>query len=266
MKVFVFDYKKCNGCYNCQLACKDEHVGNEWMPYSLPQPELGHFWLKVSETVHGQTPKVRVEYTPHLCNHCDNAPCIAAAPDAVYKRPDGLVIIDPAKAQDNKDLVEACPYGAIYYNDELGIAQKCTGCAHLVDEGKMPHCVDLCVVGALRFGEEADFAEELAQATVLAVSEHGPRVFYLSAPGLFIGGEVWDPAKDEVIEGALIHLSSDSGLHRKTQSDDFGDFWFKQLAKGSYHLSIQADGYQAQELDIVLDKSLNIGDVALQKP
>ncbi len=38
MKVFVYDLDKCNGCHNCQIACKDEHVENEWLPYAKPQP------------------------------------------------------------------------------------------------------------------------------------------------------------------------------------------------------------------------------------
>ena len=37
-KVFVFDAAKCNGCRNCQIACKDEHVDNEWAPWAKPQP------------------------------------------------------------------------------------------------------------------------------------------------------------------------------------------------------------------------------------
>ena len=98
MKAFVVDLGKCNGCYACQLACKDETVGNEWPPYSKPQPDTGQFWLKMFEKTHGQVPKVRVEYRPQLCRHCGNAPCMDAAPDAVYRREDGLVIIDPAKA------------------------------------------------------------------------------------------------------------------------------------------------------------------------
>ena len=32
MKTFVFDAARCNGCFNCQIACKDEHCGNDWMP------------------------------------------------------------------------------------------------------------------------------------------------------------------------------------------------------------------------------------------
>ena len=98
-KVFVIDVAKCNGCYNCQIACKDEHVGNDWTPIAKPQPETGQFWLKLTERVRGTVPKVKMPYRPHLCMHCDDAPCMAACavPGAIYKRDDGLVIIDPEK-------------------------------------------------------------------------------------------------------------------------------------------------------------------------
>jgi len=33
-KVLVIDISKYNGCYNCQIACKDEHCGNDWAPYA----------------------------------------------------------------------------------------------------------------------------------------------------------------------------------------------------------------------------------------
>lgn len=263
MKVFVFDSAKCNGCYGCQLACKDEHWNNEWLPYSLPQPDTGHFWCKVTQVDHGQVPKVRVEYTPHLCNHCDNAPCIEAAPDAVYRREDGLVIIDPVKAKGNRALVDSCPYGAIYWNEELDVPQKCTGCAHLVDEGELPHCVDVCATGALRFGEEEEFAEEIARAETLADPAHGPRVFYLNMPHLFIGGEVWDPAIDEVVEGATVTLAGDADM--TTASDEFGDFWFRRIDVGGYTVTIQAEGYEAETREVELEKSLNLGDFPLRR-
>ncbi len=78
MKVFVFDLDKCNGCHNCQIACKDEHVDNDWSPMRRPQPDTGQFWCKVDEEVCGKTPHVRVNYLPRLCNHCDEAPCMKA--------------------------------------------------------------------------------------------------------------------------------------------------------------------------------------------
>ena len=60
MKVFAIDLSVCNGCYCCQIACKDEHVANDWTPYAKPQPDTGQFWLGLTEQVRGQVPKVKV--------------------------------------------------------------------------------------------------------------------------------------------------------------------------------------------------------------
>ena len=266
MKVFVIDVAKCNGCYGCQVACKDEHVDNEWMPYAKPQPDTGHFWMKLKEKTHGQVPKVKLEYTPYPCMHCDDAPCIKKS-DAFFKRPDGLVILDPVKAQGKKELVEACPYGAVYWNEALSLPQKCTGCAHLVDEGKLPRCVEFCATDALRFGEEEDFAEEIARAEVMQPAAEGrPRVYYLNLPKLFIAGEVWDPAEDEIIEGAKLTLTSSTGLSWEGTTDAFGDFWFRRLNPDTYSLKIEAEGYQPViKAGIKLEESLNIGDIPMHK-
>jgi tetrathionate reductase subunit B len=129
-KAFVIDVGRCCGCYNCQLACKDEHVDNDWTPYARPQPETGQFWLNVEENVCGTIPKVKMHYVPTLCNHCEKAACIEACPNgAISTRDDGLVIIEPEKCEGGggcRACVAACPYGAIYFNEELGLAQKCT--------------------------------------------------------------------------------------------------------------------------------------------
>ena len=80
MKVFVIDIAKCNGCYGCQIACKDEHCGNDWMPYARPQPDTGQFWSKVTEYTRGTIPQVRCSFVPELCMHCADAPCIKVCP------------------------------------------------------------------------------------------------------------------------------------------------------------------------------------------
>lgn len=267
MKVFVYDAARCNGCYSCQIACKDEHVDNDWMPYAKPQPDIGHFWLKMDQRVHGQVPKVKLEYTLSLCNHCAEAPCVAAAPEAVYRRDDGLVIIDPEKAEGMRELVDACPFGSIYWNEELALPQKCTGCAHLVDAGEKPRCVDICPTGALRFGNEEELADEIAQAEVREKgAARGSRVYYLHAPKLFLSGDVWDEEANEIIEGAKITLISADGAKAESETDDLGDFWFKQLEEGEYSLVIEAVGYETKRLDgIELMESLNVGDFPMVK-
>jgi sulfite dehydrogenase (quinone) subunit SoeB len=268
MKVFVFDASKCNGCHSCQVACKDEHAGNDWMPYAKPQLETGQFWYKLNEYVRGSIPKVKVAYVPTLCMHCDDAPCIPACPNqSISKRDDGLVLIDPAKCTGSQLCMDACPYGAITYNQGLKLAQKCTGCAHLLDRGwpiTEPRCVDACITGALVFGEEADLQDLIAKAEPLEPNFGDPqkvRVYYLNLPKRFIAGTVYDPATKEVVIGANLSLSGDSTATATT--DEFGDFWFEGLKVGNYSLKIDAAGKTKTMADISTEKDVNLGDIAL---
>ena len=125
----IIDVEKCEDCNNCFLACKDEHVGNDWPGYAASQPLHGHRWIDIMRKERGQYPLVDVAYRPTPCMHCDNAPCIKAAKDgAIYKRDDGIVIIDPEKSKGQKAVLDACPYDAIWWNEEKEIPQKCTFC------------------------------------------------------------------------------------------------------------------------------------------
>jgi len=266
-KVFVFDSAICSGCYCCQIACKDEHCGNDWMPYAKPQPESGQFWYKLNEVERGTVPKVKIAYFPTMCMHCDDAPCIPACPNgAIVKRDDGIVWIDPAKCTGSQLCIDACPYGVIYFNQGLKIAQKCTGCAHLLDRGwpiKEPRCSDACVWGALRFGEEADFSDFIANAEVMKPEEGTkPRVYYKNLPKRFIAGTVFDPTTEEVVIGATCTLSgNDSGT---ATTDSFGDFWFEDLEVGTYSLKIEAAGFTTWTKDsISTEKDANLGDIPL---
>jgi len=265
---FAIDVARCCGCYNCQLACKDEHVDNDWTPYALPQPETGQFWLKVEEHVCGTIPKVKMHYIPRLCNHCEKPACIGACTDgAISKRDDGLVIIEPEKCTGCKACVTSCPYDAIYFNDSLGLAQKCTGCAHLLDNGyKVPRCVEACPTDAMRFGEEKDLKDVIIGASVFTPeSGCGPKVYYRNIPGKFIAGTVYDPIEKEVVIGARCLLTS-GGKVVETFTDAYGDFWFKDLTVGTYNVSIEAKGYKGKYFSgLHTAKDVNLGDIGLEK-
>ena len=134
----LIDITKCTGCYNCFLTCRDEFAGNDNGSYAAAQPMSGMNWMKVLEKERGQYPKVKVAYTPVTCMHCENAACIKAARDnAVYRRPDGIVIIDPVKAKGQKQIVSGCPYRVIEWNEEKQVPQKCILCAHMLDKGEV---------------------------------------------------------------------------------------------------------------------------------
>lgn len=270
MKVFAIDLSICNGCYCCQVACKDEHVANDWTPYAKPQPDTGQFWLKLDEEVRGQVPKVKVTYTPLLCHHCDDAPCIAGCESkAIYKRDDGIVIIDPETCTGCKLCEDNCPHDVIYFNEHLNIAQKCTGCSHLIDNDEnwtVPRCVDQCPTGAIQYGEEADFADFIKDAEVInAEAGTKSRVYYKHLPKKFIGGTLYDPVEKEVIIGANCTLTdTESKETFKATTDNFGDFWFHGLKDDrTYSLVMEKDGKKKTIDNILTDKDLSLGDIPI---
>jgi Fe-S-cluster-containing dehydrogenase component len=265
MKSFVINVARCTGCYCCQIGCKDEHCSNDWTPYAKPQPDTGQFWLKIHEYERGSTPKVKVAYVPVLCQHCKDAPCIEACPvSAITTRDDGLVWIDPKKCSGCMSCVDVCPYGTIFFNEGLSIAQKCTGCAHLLDRGwpiKEPRCADNCPHDAIVFGDESDLDTSGSETLN---PEYGltTKVHYKNLPKRFIAGCVYDSSKNEIVEGATCTLSGTASGTATT--DGFGDFWFEGLAEGTYSLGIEAAGYSTKTIaDISTEDNVNLGDIAL---
>jgi len=262
MKAWTFDSARCCGCWGCQLACKDEHCGNDWTPYAKPQPDTGQFWGKLWDFEQGIQPHVRVGYVFVPCQHCVDAPCIKACPiSAISARPDGLVIIDPKACSGCQLCVDACPYRVIFLNNELKIAQKCTGCAHLLDKGwKEPRCVDQCHQECIKFGEES--ALTTSGASVWH-PEFGlkTRVFYFNLPKAFVAGTVYDPATKEVVIGATCTLSGGSSATTKT--NDYGDFWFENLAAADFSVKIESGGKSKTITVSTKGGATSLGDIAL---
>ncbi|MFY9760652.1 MAG: 4Fe-4S dicluster domain-containing protein, partial [Xanthobacteraceae bacterium] len=148
----IIDVAECTNCNLCTLAAMDEYVGNDWPGYSAPMPKHGHKWINILQKERGQLPMIDIAYVPTMCNHCDDAPCMKAdKTGAIKKRKDGIVLIDPKKAKGQKQLVDACPYGHIWWNEELQLPQAWTFDAHLIDQGWVQtRGQQSCPTGAMR--------------------------------------------------------------------------------------------------------------------
>lgn len=143
----------------------------------------------------------------------------------MYRRDDGLIVIDPAKCNGCESCGAICPYNAIFFNKELKIALKCTGCAHMLDRKwpiDVPRCVDNCHAGVFQFGEEDEL--DLTGTEILH-PEYGtkPRVYFKGLPKRFVAGTVYDPIEKEVVIGATCTLTSEAGNFTAT-TDNFSDF------------------------------------------
>jgi Fe-S-cluster-containing dehydrogenase component len=272
----VIDVERCEDCNNCFLACKDEHVGNEWPGYACAQPAHGQRWMNIMRKERGVFPLIDVAYLPTPCMHCDNAPCVAASGGTCYKRPDGIVIIDPDKAKGVKNLVDACPYSAIWWHEEEGVPQKCTLCAHLLDGGwTKPRCVQACPTGALRaeYLDDAEWDKVMATEGLAALNpEYGtrPGVFYKNLyryDKCFIAGSLAVAGEGtlDCAAGVRVMLLKGGEAVASTETDAFGDFKFDRLLAngGEYTLAIDAGGGRKRTLAVELRASTNVGVIVL---
>lgn len=176
----VIDLRQCIGCQACTASCLVEN--------SVPQ---GQHRTSVTELEIGQFPDVRKAFLPQLCNHCEEPACVPVCPTgATFKREDGIVVVDSDICWGCGYCANACPYDKRFMNEETKVMDKCTFCAHRVDDGLLPACVETCVGGARIFGDLNDKTSKVSQLIAnhstngLKISQGTkPQVFYIGLDG-----------------------------------------------------------------------------------
>jgi Fe-S-cluster-containing dehydrogenase component len=242
--VLIVDASLCNQCYACALACKDEHFGNDYPPFTLGIQELGEDWLRMHIEERGSGSFTRSECWPEYCRHCEEPACTNTGVSA-YRRGDGIVMIDPECAKGDRTPADACPFGAIAWNGEKDMPQKCTLCAHLLDAGEPePRCVEACPTGALLFGDANDPGSAVSAALSAdpALAAQKCIVRYTGKTGRFVAGSVY-LSEAEVAAEADVCLLDGGRTVARTRTNGFGDFFFRDLPEGRrYELEIRMDG------------------------
>lgn len=182
---FVIDLRRCIGCDTCVIGCKVENAVPSGQT-RLTVYDAGR--NAIFERPQGSFPELSQYWLPTMCHHCVDAPCIKACPtNTLWRRDeDGLVVLDEDKCVGCQRCGEACPYGAISFDAEVGTADKCTMCSHRLDDGLKPSCALVCPTRAIHTGDIND--PESAVSRLLQTREHKvlaesagakPQIYYL---------------------------------------------------------------------------------------
>ena len=172
----LIDTRLCtSGCTACLTACANE---NGLQGHNRPATDP-HWIRKVQITDAGTG---HVSNVPIMCQHCGNAQCVEVCPTgASMRRKDGIVLVDKHLCIGCRYCVMACPFKARGFVHEAvvdqrpvsprgkGSAEGCTLCAHRIDKGVKPACVEACAAsghGAMLFGDLNDPTSPIAKRVV----------------------------------------------------------------------------------------------------
>ncbi|WP_165247376.1 4Fe-4S dicluster domain-containing protein [Adlercreutzia sp. ZJ141] len=199
----AIDTSRCIGCHTCAVACK---MSNN-LPNDVWWNHIKTDGGKSIDTARGTYPDNLYQvYYPINCQHCSKPVCVSVCPTgASIQREDGIVVVDSEKCIGCGSCVTACPYDVrVLYEEELnysvdfavgdsdapkhvsGVMGKCNGCAHRVDRGEAPACMELCPARARYWGDlddpESDVSKYLeGKKTERLFESEGtePNVFYV---------------------------------------------------------------------------------------
>jgi molybdopterin-containing oxidoreductase family iron-sulfur binding subunit len=189
---YALDISRCIGCRRCEYACVEENNQSRdpqvhWIRVLSMDKEKGVDFAHADPYYEpARVPEEGKFYVPVACQQCRNPPCTKVCPTgATWTEPDGIVVIDYDWCIGCRYCMAACPYGARHFNwgepslpkGELnanthylgnrprpkGVVEKCTFCIQRARVGRYPACVEVCPVGARKFGNLLDPASEIRQ-------------------------------------------------------------------------------------------------------
>lgn len=216
---YGLDLSRCVGCRRCVHACVTENNQSrepevQWIQVLSMDKRAGVDLMESDAYYNPETvPEEDKFYMPVACQQCEHPPCVKSCPvKATWREPDGIVVIDYNWCVGCRCCMAACPYGARRFNwktpkvpaDQLnpnmhylgnrprmrGVVEKCTWCIQRVrhKDGRYPACVEICPVGARKFGNLLDPNSEMShilrEKRVFILKEElstKPKFFYFYA-------------------------------------------------------------------------------------
>ena len=155
----LLDSTNCTGCNTCMYKCIQENRIEEPASRGLLRT-----WVMIND--HG--------LYHHRCLHCLEPACVPACKESCGEKPAltksayGPVLYDISRCLGCGACVEACKFKVPQLDEKTDKMVKCSMCAHRIQDGREPACVEVCPTNALVFGE---YREIVAKAKALAAAK-----------------------------------------------------------------------------------------------
>ena len=134
VKTLIVDHQACTGCRLCQVVCSVKKEG-------VADPGRARIQIIMKE--------MEGVYLPVVCRQCEDPVCADVCPvEAIsIDESTGLVVMDEDLCTGCLECVSACPYGGIFWYEELDKILRCDLC------GGDPECVKFCATKAIQWVE-----------------------------------------------------------------------------------------------------------------
>jgi molybdopterin-containing oxidoreductase family iron-sulfur binding subunit len=188
---YGLDLSRCIGCRRCVYACVAENNQSRnpqihWISVLRMKKEDKWLDLENADKYYDSpmVPDPDYFYMPVQCQQCEDPPCVKVCPtQATWQTKDGITVVDYNWCIGCRYCMAACPYGARRFNwgdpvvpkaevnprthylgnrpRQKGVVEKCTFCIQRTRQGRYPACVEVCPVGARKFGNLLDADSEI---------------------------------------------------------------------------------------------------------
>ncbi len=153
-KAVLIDIQRCVGCEMCKWACKEAN--------NLPDTDDQVLNANTYTVVHER----KGYYVREQCMHCEDPSCKSVCPVAAFtKAESGAVLYEESRCMGCRYCMLGCPFGIPKYtwDKPLPYVKKCIFCAHRLEEGKIPACVESCPFDATHYGDCGEIIEMARQ-------------------------------------------------------------------------------------------------------
>ncbi len=177
----LYDTTKCIGCKACVSAClRANDLEPDRSPDGLHQAPLD---------LNGRTKNViklykdeqQTSYFKMQCMHCVDPACASACMLGSLHKDEttGIVSYDPSYCVGCRYCQMACPFNVAKFEFEKAAPKivKCEMCRHLLAQGKIPACCDVCPREAVIYGKRADLLAEAKRRLDENPDAYVPKVY-----------------------------------------------------------------------------------------